>query len=192
MDRPSRESARSRSPAGTHVGGDAEDVEEVLALAKMEIEHAKETARRTRARGLDAPTPSEEMFGHMPQPIREGMRTVSQWMVNEDAHLAFTRFLSVNGNARMGPIGEKLARDSHLTFTAYFQEVAKCKNMMQWKAKMHATQIPMEAVSAVRTPMECGRALALRFIVLTDPLPTADLADRGKWATPELVAWIEA
>ena len=119
------------------------------------------------------------------------MRLTGEWMVSEDAHQAFTKFLGVTRNQRMAPMTERFARDSHLTFLAYFTEIAKCKNLKQWQAKMLAVNIPEEAVLGVRTPIEAGRVLALKFMAKSPELPTADLAGRDKWITPELAAFLE-
>ena len=118
------------------------------------------------------------------------MRLTGEWMISEDAHHAFTKFLGVINNKRMAPMSEKLARNSHLNFLTYFTEIAKCKNLKQWQAKMLAVNIPEEAVLGVRTPIEAGRVLALKFMAKNPELPTADLPAGIKEIPPELAVFL--
>ena len=95
----------------------------------------------------------------------------------------------VDRNKRMQNISEMFARDAHLTWTRYFTELAKCKNLAQWRARLNAVKGPLEATLAARTPMECGRLLALMYMMSVDEVPTADLKSRSNWITEEFEAW---
>ena len=166
-----------------------EATEERLALAKMEAEHAATAAKRALTRGTEPPTP-EVAYGHIPLPARGPMEKVSEWMLTEDAHIAFANWCACEHNKRMQTISEMFARDRHLTWMRYFTELAKCKNLSQWRARLHAVKCPIEGTMAARTPMECDRLLALMYMASVDEVPTADLRSRDHWVTEELAAWV--
>ena len=82
------------------------------------------------------------------------------------------------------------ARENHISWVRYFTEVAKCKKLAQWKARLNALKCPIEGTMNVRTPMECGRLMALLFMHSLTTAPSADLRDRSNWITQEFADWL--
>ena len=179
----------SREPRESRGEADEEDVEERIALAKLEADHAEQAARAAAARGVDPPTPECD-FGHLPTQIREPMRKISEWVLTEEAHLEFSKVCNTERNKQMAKISDMFVRDRHITWVRYFNEMLKCKNFTQWKARLNALSCPPEGTLNLRTPMECGRLLALIFMKGLDVVPSADLKDRGFWISPEVAEWL--
>ena len=118
------------------------------------------------------------------------MKKVSEWTINEAAHIEFGKFCSYDKNAKFKMLSEKLATDSHMTYMCYFTEAAKCKNFVQWKARMNYVGCPIEATMHVRTIPECGRVMALKFMCEGEEVPDAGLRSRSNWVTSELEAFM--
>ena len=100
-------------------------------MARMEAEHAHETVRRVLTKGLEPPTPDEGPYSHLPLQVRTNMEKVSEWILTEEGHLDVSKFLAVERNARIPSIAAKFAKDSHMSFTSYFNETQKCKHLTQ-------------------------------------------------------------
>ena len=118
--------------------------------------------------------------------LREPMRKVSEWTLNEAAHIDFGKFCAFERNAKFETLSERLARDSHMTYMCYFAEAAKCNIFSQWKARMNFVGCPIEATMHVRTIPECGRIMALKFMCERDEVPDAGIKSRSNSITSEL------
>ena len=118
------------------------------------------------------------------------MAKVSEWVHKEESHTALSKFMSIERNNRMKTLDEMFTREPHVSYVKYSTEALKCKSMAQWKGRMLAVQIPEEAVHAVRTPAECCRLIALKYMSSVDVVPTADLKSRNYWVTTELTEWL--
>ena len=170
---------------------DAADREERIALARLEAEHAADTAARINARGLEPATPEEGAYLHLPVAMREPMKKVSEWTLNEAAHIDFGKFCAYDRNAKFKQLSEKLARDSHMTFMCYFDIAAKTKNLPQWKARMNFVGCPIESTIRVRTIPECGRIMALKYMCEKDEVPDAGIKSGSNWITSDLETFME-
>ena len=118
------------------------------------------------------------------------MTRISEWVLTEQAHLDFAKFCSVERNKKMAVLGDMFVKDRHITFTRYFGETGKCKSHAQWKGRLLAVKVPLEAIHTVRTPSECGRLMALKYMSTIDTVPAADLKSKDYWISPETTEWL--
>ena len=169
-----------------------EEKEERIALAIIEAEHADRTLRTAAAH--TEPPSSEGVFSHMPEPLREPMRRVTELTLCEETHTAFATFCSVDKNKKMEKIVEQFRREGNICWSRYWPEMAKCKNLSQWKGRANADAVgcPIEATIAVRTPECVGRLLAVKWIAQYEGVADASLKSKTHWISAELVTWLEA
>ena len=99
---------------------DQEDYHERMMLVRAEAEAANQAARRS----ATPSTPIEE-YGHMPVPLREGMKAVTGWCLNTRVHAEFIKFCRCVGNKRAETTAALFRSSPDTTFPRYFGELGK-------------------------------------------------------------------
>ena len=169
-----------------------EEREERIALTRLEAEHA---ARKAKDAFTHAEPPTQEgAFAHMPSPLQEPLRRVTEWVACEMTHASFAAYCSVDKNAKMKQIEDLLKKEGSVAWSRYWPIMQKCKNLGQWKGRANADSvaIPIEATMAMRTPEDVGRSLLVKWMSEFDGVVCATLKSKEHWITPELLTWMEA
>ena len=139
------------------------DMDERMLLVRAEAEAERQKAL---TRGHDA-TPAIE-YDHMPDPLRDSMTRMSQWILNKAIHLKFAAFCRCNGQ-KMAATEQLFESTPDVAFPIYWAQLAKCKGLEQWKARIIAINAPQEAVLAIRNLNDVGRLLGLIYFAASQP-----------------------
>ena len=169
-----------------------EEREERVALARIEAEHAARRAREA-VTHVEPPTP-EGAFAHMPIPLQEPLRRITEWVVGDVIHASFSKFCSCDKNKQLKGLEDMIRREGSISWSRYWPQLQKCKNLGQWKGRANAdaVAVPIEATMAMRTHEDVGRTLAVKWMADFEGVVCATLKSKDHWITPELITWLES
>ena len=180
-----------RTEAATADAERLADVEEQAALARAEGEAAAEALRAAERRAAVGPTPEGEL-AHLPIPGRTPMFRMTQWMISREIHTRFATFCKCDRNDKLKHADALFTSEVAVTYVRYAEQLAKCKNMAQWKARALAGGVPQEASLSVRTSGEAIRLVAIRFIFDSQPgdVLTTDMKSRSFFMEDDLETFL--
>ena len=156
-------------------------------LVRAEAEAANQAAKRS----TTPSTPIEE-YGHMPVPVREGMKAVTGWCLNARVHAEFIKFCRCVGNQRAQTTAALFRTSPDTTFPRYFGKLGKPKGLEQLKSRALAVHVPSEAVLPCRSINDIGRLMALMFLVSASRglEITADMKTREEYVSQDLLTYL--
>lgn len=93
----------------------------------------------------------------------------------------------------MAAIVEQFTREGNISWSRYWPGMVKCKNLSQLKARANADAVGcLIEATAVRTPEDVGRMLAIKWMAEYEGVVCASLKSKTHWISPGLVSWLEA
>lgn len=152
-------SERTRSASTTAARLDAEEA--------RRSHEAPNGAGSARPRSIIFPGPGQEFA--MPECVMQSTNKINNWSFDICIHNRFAYYCRCAGNSTLSETTSVVRETAPIGFTRYFESLGKLKSLKQRRTRLITAQCLKNTVFATKSIRNCGRLLALKFIMDTLP-----------------------